>query len=575
LAEKSSNKKKTAKKESKVVSKSSEAFDISLKSLNFLKNYWPLIILIIILIAGLSFRIYHIDYPVVGYHNWKSVHYLSEARNFAEDGFFTHGFFIPEHDYPLLNQQGNGAHGDTFPVISIIVAIMFKIFGPNLVAARMVGILFSLGTIVMLYYIIRRLFNSEILALTVAAVTAINPLFIFFSHNIQLMNPGVFFMLTAFYFYLRWIDDLKAKDMIWTAVFLALAFLTKYPFAIILVPMIFLFPYKQFKTIIKDWKNIIISLVILSTTVIWFFYAGYISNSLGGAGSISEAISSVWIIFTAAWWAPIKAYLADNYTMMGVTFAILGLVISFFTKANKKAKLFLYGYVVGLIIYVLIMAGKMQGHSYHQFPIAPLFIILIAYFFVVVAQLVSSFIKHELVSQSLKILIVVVFFIFLFSPSMEAKDRQFNTQFIGLDIAGEFIKENSEPWQTMVNSGQQDYGVLWHADMKGIKGVINHPLVNLIRAENEYNSTWIFLYQWGLAVTNEPEKWTYIQQNYHLRQFAYIEQGAQAQALFMVLEKGGSFNASNINNLLAQEQVHTREYEYTYGKVPVKYINLN
>ena len=84
----------------------------------FLKKNWAFIILIAIFLFGLHLRSYHLDYPVIGYHNWKETHYLTEARNFADEGFFKHGIFVPEYDYPKPARDPSGVHADTFPMIS-------------------------------------------------------------------------------------------------------------------------------------------------------------------------------------------------------------------------------------------------------------------------------------------------------------------------------------------------------------------------------------------------------------------------------------------------------------------------
>src|SRR3990167_7599325 len=106
-----------------------------------IKDFWKSkfsifwVIIIFILFVGVAFRVYHLDYPVVGYHNWKTEHYLGEARNFERNGFFSGWFFVPQWDYPKL-QAGhdfNGYHSDTFPTIPVIVSVFFKLFGESLV----------------------------------------------------------------------------------------------------------------------------------------------------------------------------------------------------------------------------------------------------------------------------------------------------------------------------------------------------------------------------------------------------------------------------------------------------------
>ncbi|MBU0536654.1 MAG: hypothetical protein KJ922_02835, partial [Nanoarchaeota archaeon] len=121
-----------------------DSFEISLGSI---KGRWPIIILAFILLFGFYLRVYHLDYPVMGYHNWKETHYLTEARNFAREGFFSQGFFVPSFDYPPLDSDPSGAHSDTFPTISIFAALMFKIFGVHLWAARILGVMFNSASI--------------------------------------------------------------------------------------------------------------------------------------------------------------------------------------------------------------------------------------------------------------------------------------------------------------------------------------------------------------------------------------------------------------------------------------------
>ena len=143
------------KKSEKNSSKTSEDVQLNfdfLKKFNFRYEY---VFLLVFLILGFSMRYYHIDYPVIGYHNWKVGHYITEARNFAEEGFFKYGFFVPMRDsMEGIDEQSDCAHNDTFPTIAIIVGFFFKIFGQSLVVARTVNILFSLGAVVFFYLLI-------------------------------------------------------------------------------------------------------------------------------------------------------------------------------------------------------------------------------------------------------------------------------------------------------------------------------------------------------------------------------------------------------------------------------------
>ena len=54
------------------------------------KGRIPLIVLLSIMAIGLYLRFYHIDYPPIGYHSMKEVHYLSVAKGYLDYGDFLH-----------------------------------------------------------------------------------------------------------------------------------------------------------------------------------------------------------------------------------------------------------------------------------------------------------------------------------------------------------------------------------------------------------------------------------------------------------------------------------------------------
>jgi 4-amino-4-deoxy-L-arabinose transferase-like glycosyltransferase len=294
------------------------------------KKYLYLMVLAGILVYGYALRNYHVDYPVIGYHNWKETHYLTEARNFARDGFFAHGFFIPEWDYPALKANPAGAHTDTFPMTSVLTAIGFRLFGIDLAVARTISILFSLGTIVIMYLLVLRLSDRQDFALTAALLTALNPLFVFFSHNTQLVNQGVFFMLCAAYFYVKWLHDKKGSSLILTSVFLTLGTITKYSFFVITVPMLFTFPWKRLMKWERYGMHFIVAALIFLAVPGWLLYNKAHNAEIGGYSATSdvmESFRSVGVVFTSQFWTTMRAYFADNFSLLGVYLALAGLAV--------------------------------------------------------------------------------------------------------------------------------------------------------------------------------------------------------------------------------------------------------
>lgn len=541
----------------------------------------PFIILGIIILLAAYYRAYHLSYPSIGYHNWKETHYISEARNFAVHGFFTHGFFVPYSDLPFITADPSGAHPDTFPTISIVVGIFFKIFGPTLALARIINLLFGLGVIFAMYLVVKRLFKREDLALATAFISAILPVYIYFSHNVQLDNAGVFLMLFTVYFYLLWIEKNTPKYAILTAAALTGTLLTKYSFAIIVIPMLFIFPYSRLKEIPKKWKTYLACIIILLLVPFWMWYSNvYLEKQLNAQIEGSFIYYNLKTAFAPQTWSILKNYAVENYGgygafPFGIFIAGLGIIlfILMLTRQGalkKQHNKFLLGYIIAVIPWFLIMSEKLTGHSYHQYPLVPLIVLLIAYFFVILAVNIEMIVGHK----SIKYALLVIFIPLILIPCVTSTNRLFDVQFIGLDVAGDYINANSQPDETIFHSTNQNYGVLWNANRKGYRPPAN--VEDLKWGEDNRNVKWIFMYQWGISTyMSNQEVANYISQNYRIRQVGLM-QGAQGyQPIYFLFSRGGSTNFSDLNSYIKDKPMQSKTYENTKGKTTFNYINVD
>jgi MFS family permease len=544
--------------------------EIQINFKNFKKN-WYKVALILIILFGFSLRLYHADYPVVGYHNWKETHYLTESRNFADEGFFENGFFIPSVDFPHLTgsySNANGAHTDPFPISSILVSILFMLFGASLFLARFMMILLGVGVILLMALIVKKLFKRKDLSLVVAFVTALNPLFVFFGRQVQDINPAMFLGLLSIFTYLRWRENKKIKLLILTAIFMSFSIMAKYSFALFAVPIFFTFPFKKLK-VKKYMKQAFFAIfAFLIPLFSWISYSKVKSVELDT--KIAASYYDLSKVFDSGFWNIMKSYVADNYTMIGILFAFIGLLLFFYLYKNKFSYNFILWYFVGSIPWFVVMADKMSGHNYHQYPIAPLVIFFISYGFLAIATNLAKFFKKK----NIKWVALFILAIILVSPSYDSKDRMFDTQFIGLDIAGNYIKGHSSEGERILFPGHQSYGILWHADRMGFAEIPSEENIKFGEEEREVN--WIFLYQWGLSTMNEPQ-WEYISDNYNLEQFAFqINSDGSSNLVYLLLKKGGTFDINELNTLLQdQSKIQTKEYEFSKGKVPLMYYSIN
>ncbi|MBI4150607.1 glycosyltransferase family 39 protein, partial [Candidatus Woesearchaeota archaeon] len=501
------------------------------------KKYLPWILLAAFLVFGWYLRAYHLDYPVIGYHNWKETHYLTEARNFAREGFFAHGFFVPAWDLPFVNEDLSGAHADTFPMISVLGALVYRVFDADLGALRGIGVILNLASMVVFYLLIKRLFHREDLALASAALFALNPLMIFFSRNFQLDSPALFYMLLGTYFLVRWVEQDHPKWFVLAALFTVLGIVTKYSFVVMAFPFLAMFPYRR----LWEWKARLKTFLPVAgfgvLLLAWFVYMevyfkGKIKALYGVSGgaviTIAEMINFK-EVFTATFWMAMQSFIADNFTKAGMLIAIVGfLLLAYRYIIQRQVSLgnkYVFFYGAFGILFTIILASKLGGHSYHQFPYAPLIVFLIAYAFVVIANTVAGLVRIPHVSWIVMALLIGT----LWAPTTAALDRQFGTIFPGLDVAGRYVNENSSPDERIMHSSHQSYGILWHADRKGYKVPTE---VDQLKKAEDAGATWIFLYQWKFDLLQNEEWMEYVSNNYAMKQVGFVTPNGQFQPYY-------------------------------------------
>ena len=541
-------------------------------------NYIAILLVIGCIVLGFYLRSYHMDYPVVGYHNWKETHYLSEARNFARDGFFRYGFFVPAWDYPAPESDPSGAHSDTLPTISMLVAVAFMLFGYELWVARLVGILLNAATIPLAYLIVRRIFKREDIAIVSAFLMAINPMLVFFSHNVQLMNVGIFCSLLSLYVFLLWRESGRGSHLILASVFLTLAGLTKYPFLAIAVPMFLMFPFERLKGIGKNLAPYLISVILLVSIPAWIYYSSVvIVEEYNTSPSADTRAIQPDKLLTEQFWKTTESYMADSFTLLGIGFGILGLIMAIFSYLTDRkftlARRFLLGSIIGILLFATIASSKLLGHSYYYYVIAFFIVVFMAYFIVAVADFAKRLKVEGKGIGNASIIVIIILTAILVPASQEASSRQFNTQFHGLDVAGEYIMEHKSPGERVMHSSHQAFGLLWHADMKGTRGL--PPTLDDIKfAEENLNARWLFIYNWDFAILQDEERWPYIKENYRLVQIGFIQYSDGNRPVYFLLRRGGSFDENKLNDMLASKTVQNRDYETTAGIVRMNYINL-
>lgn len=578
MASKSAQIKKIAKEET-----DSENFNY----VRAFKNNWHWIVLIAFIILGANLRLYHIDYPAIGYHNMKENIYLM----YAEHMYDGEGIFKLSVNYLASNQ--NNYQKDMLPLISWGIVILWKIFGHGLLWPRLLMVFFSLANILLIYILVMQLSKRKELSLISSLLMAIMPIGVFFGRNIQPDIPGVTFILLFSIYLYKWIKTESRKDFILFSVFLGIAFNLKLTNIVGLFPFIFIFPYKR---VLKDISSIkkhipeaLIAGFSLSTAYIWKYAQEFI---MPNSSTVYDSITSeLFKGLSASYWANSKSlllhFIIDNFTIFYIWLAIFGLILMAL-KYRTSLSRYTFGFFIGLIVYFLIVPGYMVRHNYYQAPFLVLVVIAAAYFIFIagtffgelLSSLGSSIIRNEIIrKENIKIIIKtssIYFFAFVvvflsWSSVMDSINRQFDTQFFGTDVAGDYIKSNSLPSEKVFlapDPSGQTYNVLWYADRHG--AAIPASLETFKKLEDEKNFKWIFAYGGSLHTLEQntvySEVWPYINENYEIAQAGVLVLGPNnQQARYFILKKGRALNLSELNELAL---LKAKDYELTGGIIP-------
>lgn len=159
---------------------------------------------------------------------------------------------------------------DAPPLVFIIQFIFFKIFFESVLVSRLPFALAGLGSVILLYLIIKKLSDKNT-ALFSALILSVLNFHLWTSRTGYLEAVMVFFSLITLYYFLKGFD--KDKYFLIFGLFLGLTFLTKYS-AFFLVPFTILYILFKDRKIFFNKKfilGILIALILFSPVIIYNF----------------------------------------------------------------------------------------------------------------------------------------------------------------------------------------------------------------------------------------------------------------------------------------------------------------
>jgi len=226
----------------------------------------------IIIGFALTLRLWQLNLPK-GYI-FDEVYYAKDAAS-----LITHGV--------ELNEGGMAEFVVHPPLGKWLIGIGIKLFGNNEFGWRVIAAVVGSASVLLIYLIVQRLFNSLFLSNIAAALFALDGLHLVMSRVALLDIFLMFFILLSFYLILR--------DNLWlSGVIIGLASATKWS-AVFVIPLLILLTVNLSRANLATWGKRFSQFVLTPIGIYLLSWSGWIFSSKGWArDSGSNLFSSLW-----------------------------------------------------------------------------------------------------------------------------------------------------------------------------------------------------------------------------------------------------------------------------------------
>ena len=310
------------------------------------------ILLSLILIVGFVVRLYKIDNPIADWHSWRQADTASVSKTFVESGV---DLLYPRYHDVSSIQTGifnpEGYRMVEFPIYNAVHAGLFKIF-PNVnleLLGRLLTSFISIISAVFIFLLGKKYANTKVGLLT-AFFFIFLPFNIYFS-RVVLPDPlGVLFAVAGLYFF--------EKSVVLSGLVFALALLQKPYFAFYLLP---------FTSFFMDKKNLRNTLTFAFLILAPFFaWRMWTSQFPEGIPFWDWAFNGDRIRFHLAFWKWLFGERLGIIILGG-----WGLILFAAALIKKNVNKFILRFLVGMFLYVSVVASANVRHDYYQILIIP------------------------------------------------------------------------------------------------------------------------------------------------------------------------------------------------------------
>lgn len=359
--------------------------------------------ILLILLLTLTTRLYHIDFPIAGWHSWRQADTAAIARNFATESM--------NIAYPAIDWRGNtpGYVESEFQLYTFTIALLYKLFGIHEFFGRALSVICSVLTVLGLYLLVKKMID-EPTALWASLFYSILPLSIYYGRAFMPEQMMLMFSVFGIYFYSQWLDDNNWKHFLASVACIFLAVLLKLPTLYLGLPLLFL-SWTKFKfTLFRQPKIWLFAVIVFVATTAWYYHSHSLKLLTGLTFGIWEVSTDKWgnldLIVSLKFYNDVffKSLAERHFTYPAFILFVFGL---FMKRRWEPEKVFDY-WLIAILVYILIVAKGNQVHEYYQLPFMLPGVVFLAKPFSRISDVAKAMHLHERTSRVVLASFVVV-----------------------------------------------------------------------------------------------------------------------------------------------------------------------
>jgi 4-amino-4-deoxy-L-arabinose transferase-like glycosyltransferase len=336
--------------------------------------------LLLVVALGAGLRLQWIRAPLIDAHRWRQVDTASIARTFYEEGI--------NPLYPQVNWGGRDAYVEMeFPILPAVVAALYELIGPQEYLGRVVTMLFSTATIVMIYALAAELLGPAG-ALPAALLFAVSPAAVFFGRTFMPDSMMLFFWVAGVLAFLRYARTGSRRALWLGSAAATLACLAKIPALMMFAPIAAAAWHWKGTAALRDRALLVALAIPLGATVVWYWHAFRLYQDTGLTFGIlihpartypPEIAPGPWTTAFSKW-SSLRLLASSGYYLtlldrlyhiLLLPFGFAGAVLGACAWKWRDGRIVADAWLGAIVLFVLVAAEANIGHEYYQLPIIP------------------------------------------------------------------------------------------------------------------------------------------------------------------------------------------------------------